>query len=398
MSGRLFPVMKTLTFHNETELDPASFKYMGLSVKEDGSFGMFGTGLKYAIATLLRMGDSIEIVTKGQRFFFELGKLNFRGTEFSSVLCNGEELGFTTELGKMWEAWMAYRELRCNAQDEGGGVVEGDKTDSTTQVIVSGDVLADIHAKQDTWFIKEGEKPVWESDKLRLFNGSRSAYFYQGVYVGNLGEISPYSIDFKKGISLSEDRLDKYGILTNDKVAGELRGCTDKMVLRLFIGKHASDFGKTLNFSSGVEPSKEFLEICRDHYKKTGRWVRGTKELLVEQDSSIMESMEEDFTERESKMLTKASDFLNRAGYNVNRFPIIKYSTEGKELLGKAEGFEKIYLTASAFERGVFDLCCTLLEEFAHCDTEYLDFSRDLQDWLFRSVVTQAEARLDEIL
>jgi len=137
--------MKTLTFFNETVLDPEAFKVMGLSVKAEGSFGMFGTGLKYAIATILRSGDSVEIVSNGNSFQFDYETRDFRGESFGFVRCNGEDVGFTTQLGKCWEPWMAYRELLCNATDEGGGVMNVEMDGPTTRVIVRGDVLSEVH-------------------------------------------------------------------------------------------------------------------------------------------------------------------------------------------------------------------------------------------------------------
>jgi hypothetical protein len=386
--------MKTLTFHNNTTLDPLSFQTMGLSVKQEGSFGMFGTGLKYALATLLRMGDKVEIVTEGQRFYFDTREGEFRGEAFSFVQCNGEDIGFTTQLGKCWEAWMAYRELYCNAQDEGGDVELGEKPEATTQVIVRGDVLAEVHSSRCLWFLPSGQKPIWENDQLEIHAGFSSGYFYQGVFVGSFGRECPFTVNFKKGIHLSEDRLDKYTSLASGKLAQQIRACSDKRVLSSLVGN--KDF--SLNFSSGEDPSEEFIKLVKAIYKRSGRFVSGTKELLLEREVDLVKAMEEPFTEREEKMLEKVTSFLELAGYPINRFPIVKFSTEGRELLGHATGFEKISLTPVAFERGVFDLALTVLEEFVHCDARVFDNTREMQDWLFKALLSQAEARLDVIL
>lgn len=367
---------------------------MGLSVKQEGSFGMFGTGLKYAIATLLRAGDKLEIVTEEQRFFFSTEQRDFRGESFEFVQCNGKDVGFTTQLGKTWETWMAYRELYCNARDEGGDVTLGEKHDAITQVIVRGDVLAEVHASRHRWFLSTSELPIWEDDHVQIFEGSSTSYFYQGVFVGNFRKACPFTINFKKGIHLSEDRLDKYTSLAGNELAERVRGCNNERVLTGLVGN--KEFH--LSFSSGVDPSEGFMKRIRAIYKRTGQFVSGTKELLLERDSEIVESMEEPFTEREEKMLEKVCSFLERAGFPIRRFPIVKFSTEGKELLGHATGFEKISLTPVAFERGVFDLAFTVLEEFIHCDHKVFDNTREMQDVLFKAILSQAEARLDEIL
>ena len=50
-----------IIFENKGLIDVHAISIMGVSVKEEGSIGYFGTGLKYAIATLLREGQKITI-------------------------------------------------------------------------------------------------------------------------------------------------------------------------------------------------------------------------------------------------------------------------------------------------------------------------------------------------
>ncbi len=82
--------------------------------------GFFGTGLKYAMATALRLGGEMTIFTDGKRYDVRGRKMTLRDKEFTQVMLNDEALGFTTELGKQWEAWMVIRELYSNALDENG--------------------------------------------------------------------------------------------------------------------------------------------------------------------------------------------------------------------------------------------------------------------------------------
>ena len=76
--------------------------------------GAITTGLKYAIAILLRKGASISIKTNDQEYQFFTKNENIRGKDFK--LCfyrnSSEEiqLPFTIELGKDWTLENAYRE------------------------------------------------------------------------------------------------------------------------------------------------------------------------------------------------------------------------------------------------------------------------------------------------
>ncbi len=54
--------MSFVIFRNKGVIDPSSITTFGVSSKENpGAIGFFGTGLKYAIAILLREGCDITI-------------------------------------------------------------------------------------------------------------------------------------------------------------------------------------------------------------------------------------------------------------------------------------------------------------------------------------------------
>lgn len=122
--------LKPIIFHNQGELDIRAVTTFGLSVKKnDNPIGYFGTGLKYAIAVLLREGCEIEIYSGKTQFKFYSQKDMFRGEECELIFMDGDDadhhqLPFTMALGRNWELWQAYRELYCNALDEDGGVCD----------------------------------------------------------------------------------------------------------------------------------------------------------------------------------------------------------------------------------------------------------------------------------
>src|SRR5438874_563649 len=101
-----------LLFTNPGTLEIELVKLLGVSVKEGTDpIGFFGTGLKYAMATALRLGGRMIIITGGETYEVGGKPIRLRDKEFVQVTLNGEELGFTTELGKQWEPWMVVREL-----------------------------------------------------------------------------------------------------------------------------------------------------------------------------------------------------------------------------------------------------------------------------------------------
>ena len=115
--------MNTVYFDTPGLLDMRAVTTFGLSVKEnENPIGYFGTGLKYAIAILLRNGADLTISnSSGDVYSFSVNKDTFRNVEFNALAMHSSmrdvELPFTTELGKNWKMWMAFREMYCNTQD-----------------------------------------------------------------------------------------------------------------------------------------------------------------------------------------------------------------------------------------------------------------------------------------
>ena len=118
-----------IVFQNKGLIDPMAITTFGLNAKVgDSPIGQFGTGLKYAIAVLLRTGHEITIWRGLEPLRFDVIEHETRGKLFNIVRMNGEKLSFMTNLGPKWELWMAFRELFCNAKDEGddGRLEEGE--------------------------------------------------------------------------------------------------------------------------------------------------------------------------------------------------------------------------------------------------------------------------------
>src|SRR5208282_5619824 len=100
----------SVVFTNPGEIDPRTITTLGVSVKETKSpIGFFGTGLKIAIAVLLRNHQRITIYSGLTKYEFSCAPETIRGQEFNIVQMNNIPLGFTTDMGKVWEMWMAYR-------------------------------------------------------------------------------------------------------------------------------------------------------------------------------------------------------------------------------------------------------------------------------------------------
>lgn len=214
-----------IIFENPGEIDIRSICTFGVSVKEgENPIGFFGTGLKYAIAVLLRTGHKVTIQSGRTVANFGLSKETIRGQEFEVITMatgNGpaEHLGFTTQLGKQWELWMAYREVACNCKDEGGdgfhSTSEPAPIAGTTRVIVKGDAFEGVFDNGHMYILTDD--PSMKLGMVEVRNRAGNDLFYRGVRVMQTNRPGLYTYNILSQISLTEDRTVKseWDVYTN---------------------------------------------------------------------------------------------------------------------------------------------------------------------------------------
>lgn len=192
----------TLIFQNNSILPLECISTFGVSVKDtDSPIGYFGTGLKYAIATLLREGKAITMLIAGEEFNFRTEQKAVRSKDFGFIYMNDVQLPFTTELGKNWQLWQAYRELYSNCIDEGGEVSDNLSFPNIgTAIIVSG--LDQIHEESSRFILRSEPKHV--IGNVEIHEGATSGVFYKGIKVLDLPTKFTYNI--RSGLTLTEDR------------------------------------------------------------------------------------------------------------------------------------------------------------------------------------------------
>ena len=83
-------------FVNRGTIDPRSITTFGVNSKEGGNpIGFFGTGLKYAIAVLLRLGHEVTLYSDAKKYVFGVEETKIRNDQFRIVTMNGAPLAFT---------------------------------------------------------------------------------------------------------------------------------------------------------------------------------------------------------------------------------------------------------------------------------------------------------------
>lgn len=197
-----------ISFITPTALPIEAATTMGVSVKEtDSAIGKFGTGLKYAIAGVLRLGGRLEIDVDGERYVFTARDAEVRGRTFRIVHCNEQPCGFTTDLGKHWEPWQLFRELASNTLDEGGRWAPGNAPASEGRTVIRVDCRqVEESEREQAVFRQPSEALIRSTMGAQVYAGPSQHYYYKGIRAGSFPCVAPVTVDVSSG-TLSEDRL-----------------------------------------------------------------------------------------------------------------------------------------------------------------------------------------------
>jgi hypothetical protein len=391
--------MSKLFFQNNGAFDPRAMTTFGVSVKEtENPVGYFGTGFKYAVAIILRLGGSITVGTKAESGEFQIYKFSkvsetIRGTEIDIVYMNDQSAGFTTRLGINWKPWQAYRELLCNAMDEGGAV--GDEFgEFDTTVTVDCPEIFDAWINRDKYFI-EGKADI-EDVYCDIFKRPSNYLYYQGVAVADAPDGALFSYNIKTKIALTEDRTAANRDSMINLIVWALTECTDEAALHAVLGCKDSFEGR-FSFPDYRTPSEAFLKVCDDRIR-TGRPLNKSASELFKKTKHRKDDYEpRTLTETEQRMMERACDVLASIGITVKDYEICTVLDLGENVMGRALN-GKIYLSELPFQMGTKQVASTLMEEWVHLRHECADFSRKMQNWLFDKILSLTEERTGEPL
>lgn len=397
-----------IVFENPQEIDLCAISTFGVSVKEgENPIGFFGTGLKYAIAVLLRTGHEITIYSGLSVVDFGIRRGMVRGQEFDFItmaIDQGKpvDIGFTTQLGKQWELWMAYREIACNCKDEGGTISQRQSAPppvaGATAIIVNGHEFESVYADRHQFILEDQPSMLLGSIELRRRPGN--AYFYRGVRVHKLGDTGMFTYNDTSYLDLTEDRTAKYQFEPRSRIAFAYLKCDDERLLKTVLMAENNTLEGKLDFHSyGTPASEAFLrtvgKLSQDRLTKINIsavqvWRDATNKLVTPRTIVL--------TPVQRKTLNKALDFCSRIGFNVrDSYPISIVESLGSETLGMAMD-DTIFIAARTFDMGTKYVAGTLVEEYLHLRHGYSDCSREMQNFLFDRLMSIGEELTGEPL
>ncbi len=387
----------SICFYNDGLLDLRFITLFGASKKVGNSpIGYFGTGLKYAIAVLLREGQKVSLYRGGDIHVFGTVNENIRGAQFRTVTMDDQPIGFTTELGKNWKTWMAFRELYANAIDEGGSVREKQTPkprQGMTIIVVDGQKIEEQFAQRDT-IILPRKTPLERGKNLDRYSGASHHTYYRGVRICK-AKHSLYTWSIRSGCELTEDRTFKYSWEASNQVARHILGSHDKNLIQQCITAEISIYEGALDYDCyhPEGPSAEFLEVAQE-VASHGKPLSTSAKHVAEKAIGIMApDASEQLSPVEQKKLDRAKTIIRRIGAEPDDFPIKVAKSLGPGCYGRAHD-GTIWLSIFAFEQGTKMVASTLYEEWVHLQFGYEDESRGMQNFLFEKLFTLAEEHI----
>lgn len=372
-----------LIFDNKGLIDLDAIRIMGVSVKEGNTpFGKFGTGIKYGLSVLLREGCEVFLFRDGKKYDFFSKPVEIRGKEFNQI-CMGyelngkphiETLAFTTDLGKEWEMWQAYREFYCNCRDEGGEIRYEDNgafkepSDGKTIFVVRGAAIDKTWMEQGTIILRT--KPTEVTPEIEIHMGRNEFLYYRGVRVHKLSTPSNYTYNILSEMALTEDRTLKYSWQAEGFLARVVAQSTSKEYLTEVLSAEEGWESKVEFKDQAIStPSKQFMETAIELKadKRLNRHASGLFHKFVSnsRSSDYDKFRYAEVTPAHKTVIDESFEMLMKLGVDMSVLPI-RYEAPKEEGVLEVRGTSGIiYADIRQVEKGAKNFAVQLLIAYA---------------------------------
>lgn len=231
-----------LYISNKGLVETGALTLLGASVKDAAQIGKFGSGFKYALATLLRNNIEFRVWSGTREIKITTRVETFRDKQFDIIYVDGERTSITTATGPEWKVSDAIREIWSNAVDEGEArhaSYIAPMHGYTTLAI--GDHF-EIEAMIRDWemYFVYGVTALHSNDHGRILRQQVPNYFRRGVWICEDREKTGiFSYDFVN-IELPESRKIKSSSTTL-AVYYTLAECNEPEVWKAILDCHNED-------------------------------------------------------------------------------------------------------------------------------------------------------------
>jgi hypothetical protein len=269
--------MQYLCIENKGEVDPQALTLLGASVKDDEkSIGFFGSGNKYALASVLRIGLELRIFSGEREILIETRSQTFRNEVFSVIYVDGQPTSITTRTGPKWGICDAIREFYSNARDEGdcGRFISNYPVGaaSRTRIFLEmNDTVADMLTDWNKYFLPDDAIPLDDNREGRIFPPNPSNYFRKGVWIcEDRCSMGYFTYDFKE-FDLPESRKVSSHTVSS-KISEVLRWCVSEEVFSTML-KHTTGmacYGEWSNMGWTTQNTGVLMALFKEKYDFIG--------------------------------------------------------------------------------------------------------------------------------
>lgn len=378
----------TVYFANDGKIDLDVIRIMGVSVKcSDNPIGYFGTGLKFALATLLRTGHEVTLSVGNDQYDFRTSKKDIRGETFDCIYMNDEQLPFTTQLGRNWEVWQAYRELHSNTLDESGTITD-QFVSADTVISVRGEAIQKEYQQRHLTFLQH--EPIHSAGCIEVHPGETKFVYYRGVRAGALPVPTKYTYNLISQTELSEDRTIKSQFEVEWRLQNDLPLVKD-VAFQLSLLEGSDFFDQCLDFSMCHNPAREFLDAVEQ--VKNNASVNASAKRMLEKHRQTVQVYEPcSLSDAEAQRLIDAKDFLRILDCTIDLEKVTVTETLGPDVYGLYHRTQdRIFLSRQVLDNGLTFVANTLYEEWVHMEHGLKDETRALQQFLFDRLIATAE-------
>lgn len=277
-----------------------AFTVMGLSAKPSSTnpIGRFGTGLKYAIAVLVRMDIKVTLFIGLEEYIFYKVPAKFRGQDYHSIRMKKRKgpfarwtyhtLPFTTQYGRDWVLWQVFRELEANTRDEqGSSYLWNDSAPAQplagrTLFVIEGSAYIDAFLERDKIFLPDGASVRTDSENIQVLNRPSKHIYFRGMRVMDLKHEAMFTYNFLQDIDLTEDRTVKHPFMVEALIVGYMQESNDRAFIQAAVAKpkqdsferhvsHATAYTGT--YYSTPKPSSTYVAAAKESPNPTAKEV-----------------------------------------------------------------------------------------------------------------------------
>ena len=415
--------MKIIKITSKGEIDERAFSLLGASSKRDDNtkIGMFGSGLKYSLAYLLRKEIKFKVFSGYREVKFTTEEEIFRDKSFNRIYVNGKETSLTTDMGMDWQHWFVMREIYCNALDESEGSITIEEINSFEDIAPIEDFTSffisvdeDFNTIINNWddYFSENRKDlIFHDDKFnQIYAGGEKVLIYRkGIRCHSNTQTKALFHYDMSWININESRIiaDDYDFRYN--LVKFLKEIKDEKIVHRILYNINDYWEKYLYWDCSWSFSDSWKNIIGDKYlipfETAGLWDEEMKLLKGEyivlpqsmikslkitfgadikvigengvNDSKGDKKVIEVLDKKQSFMIKEATTFLKEAGFDI-KYPIKIVKFHNSNVLGQADD-SIIYLSEKLFNMGKRKLAAVIIEENEHNSTGWGDETREFQ-------------------